>query len=41
MSYDRFVAELLTSSGSNFRDPPVNFYRAIPGRDLAAIAMER
>jgi hypothetical protein len=38
MPYDRFVAELLTSSGSNFRDPPVNFYRAIPGRDPAAIA---
>lgn len=27
--YDRFVRELLTSSGSNFRVPPVNFYRAI------------
>jgi len=38
MPYDRFVAELLTSSGSNFRDPPVNFYRAIPGRDPASIA---
>ena len=38
MPYDRFVAELLTSSGSNFRDPPVNFFRAIPGRDPAAIA---
>ncbi len=38
MPYDRFVAELLTASGSNFRDPPVNFYRAIPGRDPAAIA---
>ncbi|MCE1195087.1 DUF1549 and DUF1553 domain-containing protein [bacterium] len=36
--YDRFVAELLTSSGSNFRDPPVNFFRAIPGRDPASIA---
>ena len=29
--YDRFVRELLTSSGSNFRVPPVNFYRAIQG----------
>jgi hypothetical protein len=38
MPYDRFVAELLTSSGSNFRVPPVNFFRAIPGRDPAAIA---
>jgi hypothetical protein len=25
--YDRFVRELLTASGSNFRDPPSNFYR--------------
>ena len=24
-----FVRELLTASGSNFRDPPVNFYRAM------------
>ena len=38
MPYDRFVTELLTSSGSNFRDPPVNFFRAIPGRDPASIA---
>jgi hypothetical protein len=27
--YDKFVRELLTSSGSNFRVGPVNFYRAI------------
>lgn len=27
--YDRFVREILTSSGSNFRVPQVNFYRAI------------
>jgi hypothetical protein len=27
--YDRFARDLLTSSGSNFRDPPVNFYRAM------------
>jgi hypothetical protein len=26
--YDRFVREMLTSSGSNFRVGPVNFYRA-------------
>jgi len=38
MPYDRFVAELLTSSGSNFRDPPVNFFRAIPGKDPASVA---
>lgn len=37
--YDQFVRELLTSSGSNFRVPPVNFYRAVQGRtptDFAA-----
>ncbi len=38
MPYDRFVRALLTSSGSNFRVPPVNFYRAIQGRTPAAIA---
>ena len=27
--YDKFVRELLTSSGSNFRVGPVNFYRGI------------
>lgn len=36
--YDEFVRELLTSSGSNFRVPPVNFYRAIQGREPSAIA---
>lgn len=36
--YDRFVRELLTSSGSNFRVPPVNFYRAVQSREPAAIA---
>ena len=35
MPYDQFARELLTSSGSNFRVPPVNFYRAIQGRDPA------
>src|SRR4029077_8076574 len=25
--YDRFVREMLTESGSNFRNAPVNFYR--------------
>ena len=29
MPYDRFARDLLTSSGSNFRDPQVNFYRAV------------
>ncbi len=36
--YDRFARELLTSSGSNFRVPPVNFYRAVQNRQPAAIA---
>jgi hypothetical protein len=36
--FDRFARELLTSSGSNFRVPPVNFYRAIQSRQPAAIA---
>jgi len=31
--YDRFVRELLTSSGSNFRVAPVNFYRAVSSKD--------
>jgi hypothetical protein len=38
MPYDRFVRELLTASGSNFRDPAVNFYRSVPGRQPEAIA---
>ncbi len=36
--YDQFVRELLTSSGSNFRDPPVNFYRAMQNREPQGIA---
>jgi len=36
--YDEFVRELLTASGSNFRVPPVNFYRAIQGCEPSAIA---
>jgi hypothetical protein len=38
MPYDQFARALLTSSGSNFRDPPANFYRAIQGREPSAIA---
>jgi hypothetical protein len=38
MPYDRFARTLLTSSGSNFREPPVNFYRAVQGRDPMALA---
>lgn len=29
LPYDQFARELLTASGSNFRDAPVNFYRAV------------
>ena len=36
--YDRFVRELLTESGSNFRDAPVNFYRAMQSKEPPAIA---
>ena len=36
--YDRFVREMLTASGSNFRDPAVNFYRAAQSRQPQAIA---
>jgi hypothetical protein len=38
MPYDRFVRELLTASGSNFRVAPVNFYRAVQSRDSQTIA---
>lgn len=38
MPYDQFVRELLTSSGSNFRVPQVNFYRAIQEKKPSAIA---
>lgn len=32
MPYDQFVRTLLTASGSNFRDAPVNFYRPFQHR---------
>lgn len=38
LPYDQFARELLTSSGSNFRVPPANFYRAVQARDPAALA---
>ncbi|MFA9404074.1 MAG: hypothetical protein ACERKY_13540, partial [Anaerolineales bacterium] len=38
MPYDQFARELLTSSGSNFRVAPVNFYRAMPKREPEEIA---
>jgi hypothetical protein len=36
--YDAFARELLTSSGSNFRVGPVNFYRAVQSKTPDAIA---
>lgn len=36
--YDQFARELLTSSGSNFRVGPVNFYRAIQDKTPDGIA---
>lgn len=36
--YDQFARELLTSSGSNFRVAPVNFYRAMQNREPDGIA---
>jgi hypothetical protein len=38
MSYDQFANTLLTSSGSNFREGPVNFYRAMPSHSPEEIA---
>ncbi|TWU32502.1 DUF1553 domain-containing protein [Novipirellula artificiosorum] len=41
--YDQFVRELLTANGSNFRNPEVNFYRAVrdnkPETIAAAVAL--
>ena len=36
--YDQFARELLTSSGSNFRVGPANFYRAMQNREPEGIA---
>ena len=38
LPYDKFVREILTASGSNFRVGPVNFYRAIQNRTPDGIA---
>ncbi|NQT17436.1 MAG: DUF1549 domain-containing protein, partial [Planctomycetes bacterium] len=38
MPYDQFVRELLTSCGSNFRTPQVNFYRALQSKNPKPIA---
>jgi len=36
--YDQFARELLTTSGSNFREPAVNFYRATQNRTSEGFA---
>jgi hypothetical protein len=36
--YDKFVHDLLTASGSNFENPPVNFYRALQNKTPFGIA---
>jgi len=36
--FDLFARELLTSSGSDFRNGPANFYRAVQNRDAHTIA---
>ena len=38
LPYDHFVREMLTASGSNFRVPQVNFYRAIQSKEPQVIA---
>ncbi len=36
--YDRFVTELLTSTGSNFSDGPCNFMRGVTNKDPQSLA---
>jgi hypothetical protein len=38
MPYDKFARELLTSSGSNFRVAPVNFYRSMQSKEPEELA---
>ncbi len=38
LPYDKFARALLTSNGSNFREGPVNFYRAMQARTPDGIA---
>ena len=38
MPYDQFACALLTANGSNFRVPPVNFYRAVQGEKPETLA---
>jgi hypothetical protein len=38
LTYDQFVRAMLTSSGSNFRVPEVNFYRAVQSKEPQVLA---
>ncbi len=38
MPYDQFATELITATGSNFRDPAANFYRGIPALAVPPVA---
>ncbi len=38
LPYDQMARQLLTTSGSSFRVPPVNFYRAVQGQTPSSIA---
>jgi hypothetical protein len=38
LPYDEFARQLLTASGSNFRTPQVNFYRAVQSKEPKALA---
>lgn len=38
LPFDKFAVQLLTSSGSNFRNPPVNFYRAVQDKEPKGLA---
>ena len=38
LPYDQMARQMLTSSGSNFRVPPVNFFRAVQGRGVQPVA---
>ncbi len=38
LPYDRFVRQMLTANGSNFRVPQVNFYRAVQSKEPPALA---
>jgi hypothetical protein len=38
LPYDKFTYALLTASGSNFENPPVNFYRALQSRTPSGTA---